>query len=107
VLYSRWDPTSGVYDYFEAEATVGLNDDLPVPALPAGTAIGVPSVLCGRPLPDDAVAVGEGELARGSIIPSMSSGDPIGAIIARGGWFVPAALGAALGFAVSLLWRKR
>lgn len=67
VTYSRWDPSAGVYDYFEAEQRPGLNDDLPVPKLPKKTKLGVPSVECGRPLPSGAIEVGSGERAVGFI----------------------------------------
>ena len=69
MVYSRWDPTTGLYGYYEASDTAGLNDDLPTPKMPAPTRIGVPSVEAGRPLPEDAVLVGRGEGAQGSITP--------------------------------------
>lgn len=72
VTYSRWDPSTGAYDYFDAEGRPGLNDDLPVPLMPAGTEIGVPSVECGRPMPPGAVHIGSGEFAVGFIAPPAS-----------------------------------
>lgn len=65
IVYSRWDPAHGTYDYFEADQSPGLNDDLPVPNLPAATELGVPSTECGRPLPPGAEYVGTGEWAVG------------------------------------------
>ena len=69
MIYSRWDPSSGDYDYFEAPERPGINDDLPIPDLPTGTDIGVPSVECGRPLPPGASHVGTGDAAVGLITP--------------------------------------
>lgn len=68
--YSRFDPVSGLYDYFESsEQLAAINDDLPVPAMPEATEIGVPSVECGRPMVDGATHVGRGELAKGHVAP--------------------------------------
>lgn len=72
MIYSRWDPATGNYDYYEALDRIGLNDDLPIPALPLATKLGVPSVECGRPLPRGARHIGSGESARGSIVPPAS-----------------------------------
>lgn len=107
MFYSRWDPTTGEYDYFEGATLAGLNDDLPVPSLPAGTDIGVASVECGRPLPSGAVPVGSGELARGVIVPSAGASTPIGQIFASRPWLLPAALGAAVGALATWLWGRR
>lgn len=69
MIYSRWDPATGAYDYYESADRIGLNDDLPIPKMPAPTKLGVPSVECGRPLPRGARHIGSGENARGSIVP--------------------------------------
>jgi hypothetical protein len=75
VIYSRFDPVEGHYDYFDAGGPLAaLNDDLPVPKLPPpvagkGGSIGVPSVECGRPLPSGAVHIGSGLFAEGHITP--------------------------------------
>ena len=69
VIYSRWDPSSGLYEYFEAPQRPGMNDDLPIPALPRSTEIGVPSTECGRPMPSGARAAGSGEMPVGLITP--------------------------------------
>ncbi len=71
MIYSRWDPSTGHYVYYEADDRAGLNDDLPTPAMPPTTKIGVPSIECGRPVPPGAVVIGEGELAMGSIAPPL------------------------------------
>lgn len=65
IVYSRWDPSGGYYDYFEADQSPGINDDLPIPNLPPATELGVPSTECGRPLPAGAVHVGSGLWAEG------------------------------------------
>lgn len=67
IVYSRWDPAHGTYDYFQADQSPGLNDDLPVPSLPPSTELGVPSTDCGRPIPSGAEYVGTGEWAVGMI----------------------------------------
>ncbi len=81
VTYSRWDPSSGRYTYFEADQRPGLNDDLPVPKMPKATELGVPSVECGRPLPRGAVHVGDGVRPVGFITPPAPAGrlagDPV------------------------------
>lgn len=96
VTYSRWDPSSGQYDYFEADARPGLNDDLPVPRLPKATELGVPSVECGRPLPPGAAHVGSGERPVGLITPPAEVTRIAGAEAATAStWFIVlAALGA-------------
>lgn len=74
MMYSRWRPDRGGYDYFEAAQRLGLGDDLPVPRLPAGTAIGVASTDIGRPAPAGMRHVGSGPTARGSILPLSRDG---------------------------------
>lgn len=69
MIYSRWDPATGQFDYFESTERFGLNDDLPIPKMPPPTKLGVPSVECGRPMPRDARRVGSGVLAQGSVVP--------------------------------------
>jgi len=67
LTYSRWDPSSGRYEYFETNQRPGLNNDMPVPKMPAATDIGVPSTECGRPIPSGARRSGDGEFAEGFI----------------------------------------
>lgn len=84
MIFSRWDAGAGRYDYFEAPGAVGLNDDLPVPRMPAEVGgIGVPSVECGRPLPRTARYVGHGEFAEGLV--AKPEYVELGASIAGGG----------------------
>lgn len=107
MIYSQWDPATGLYDYFETDqAPSGLNDDLPTPPLPRAHPIGVPSVEAGRPIPDGSVHIGRGELAEGSIAPPGRGPGSLGAL-ALPSWLAPAALGAAVGAAAMWLWRRR
>jgi hypothetical protein len=69
MIYSRWRPDVGGYDYFEDARTLNLNDDLDTPSLPRGTPLGVPSIECGRPIPADAVHAGEGDVVIGVVSP--------------------------------------
>lgn len=75
MVYSRWRPDTGGYDYFESGERFGLGDDLPVPELPGGTKIGVPSISAGR-MPKNGVLspAGSGEEARGMIMPTSTAG---------------------------------
>lgn len=109
VTFSRWDPSSGVYDYFEAaDLRPGLNDDLPTPSLPAGTDIGVPSTDCGRPMPRGAEPVGSGEFAVGMITlpagvtPLSGEGAPSERQLT---YLIVGALGAGLMYVVLRGWR--
>ena len=73
VTFSRWRPDGG-YDYYEADGyTAPLGDDLPEPALPLATKLGVPSIEAGHRLPMGARYVGEGEQALGVIAPMQTS----------------------------------
>jgi hypothetical protein len=75
MIFSRWRPDTGGYDYFDSPSTrFGLGDDLPVPRLSNTTELGVASTDVGRPLPADAVHVGSGPIARGMIAPMSTSG---------------------------------
>lgn len=75
MIYSRFDPVQGRYDYYESGGELAaLNDDLPVPAMPPpvggkGGAIGLPSVECGRPLPGGARHLGTGLFPEGHVTP--------------------------------------
>jgi hypothetical protein len=74
MIYSKWKPSKGGYDYFKAnDKDVPLGDDLPTPVLPAGTAIGVASTEAGRAIPSGAKHVGSGEQAIGLISPIEKS----------------------------------
>lgn len=73
MIFSRWKPDTGGYDYFDSPSTrYGLGDDLPVPRFPTIRALGMDigcSTDIGRPLPLDAQPMGSGELARGMVAP--------------------------------------
>lgn len=69
MIYSRWKPDTGGYEYLEAPGTHNINDDLPAPQLRAASKIGVPSIEAGRPIPAGARRVGEGDVAVGLVAP--------------------------------------
>jgi hypothetical protein len=72
--YSRWDPATGGWTYYDAPSALpNLNDDLPTPDLVPASRIGVPSIEAGRPIPAGATRIGEGETAQGMIAPVESS----------------------------------
>jgi hypothetical protein len=75
VIYSRWRPDKGGYDYFESGERFGLGDDLPTPKLPGGSSIGVSSLTAGR-MPNNGTLkpVGSGPSARGMIMPTSRDG---------------------------------
>ncbi len=74
MIFSRWRPDRGGYDYFDSPSTrYGLGDDLPVPQLKNTTEIGVASTDIGRPMPTDAVYVGDGATPQGMIAPIDTS----------------------------------
>lgn len=75
MIYSRWRPDTGGYDYLSSPSTrYGLGDDLPVPSLTNTTELGVASTDIGRPVPMDAVPAGSGPIARGMVAPMNKSG---------------------------------
>lgn len=74
MIYSKWQPDTGRYDYYESNERHPLGEDLPTPRLPMGTAIGVPSTEAGRALPLHARRVGSGAEARGVVTPMNRSG---------------------------------
>lgn len=69
IVYSRWRPDDGSYDYFVANLVQNINDDLPAPELEPATKIGVPSIEAGRPIPSGARKAGSGDEAVGLIAP--------------------------------------
>ena len=74
MIYSKWKPSKGGYDYFEGkDKDIPLGNDLPIPSLPRGTDIGVASTEVGRPMPAGAKFVGSGQDAVGLIAPSERS----------------------------------
>ena len=75
MIFSRWRPDTGGYDYFDSPSTrYGLGDDLPVPRLSNTTELGVASTNIGRAIPGDAQLIGSGPLARGMVAPMNKSG---------------------------------
>jgi len=74
MIYSSWVPDRGGYRYYEATERLGLSDDLPIPRLKQSSPIGVASTSIGRPLPPGSKLIGEGPLARGSIVPLDRTG---------------------------------
>lgn len=79
MIYSRWRPETGGYDYYEAGPGVPLGNDLPKPSLGIGSAIGVSSVDIGRKMPLGARPVGSGKEARGMVTP-VSGTSSLGAL---------------------------
>ena len=75
MIFSRWRPDTGGYDYFDSPSTrYGLGDDLPVPRLTNTTELGVSSTDIGREIPGDASLIGSGPLARGMVAPMNKAG---------------------------------
>jgi hypothetical protein len=69
MIYSRWKPDTGGFEYLEVPGSLNINDDLPTPELRPATKIGVPSIEAGRPVPAGAQVIGEGDAAVGVIAP--------------------------------------
>jgi hypothetical protein len=71
MIFSRWQPDTGGYDYYDSPSTrIGLGDDLPVPRFKTMRALGLDigcSTDIGRDLPADATKVGSGPLPRGMV----------------------------------------
>jgi len=107
MMYSRWQPDSGEYVYYQTSERRGLGDDLPVPRLPIGTAIGVSSVAIGRGIPLGAKIVGSGPLPQGSIAPTSRAGlAGLGGaldVLPVWGWLV---LGVAIGWVARHRWKS-
>ncbi len=74
MIYSRFRPDTGIYDYFESPERVGLGDDLPVPSLRAESDIGVASTSIGRVASVPLTFIGQGAFARGQILPLAGLG---------------------------------
>lgn len=75
MIFSRWRPDTGGYDYFDSPSTrYGLGDDLPVPRLDTVAGVGAPSTDIGRDMPLDAKLIGSGPLARGMVAPMNKAG---------------------------------
>ena len=79
MMYSCFDPRSGMYDYFsDGEAGIPINGDLPTPRLPTATKLGVAAIEVGRPMPSSAKRVGQGWRARGQIVQCGKGFDGLG-----------------------------
>jgi hypothetical protein len=108
VIYSRWRPDRGGYDYFESPERFGLGDDLPTPSLPGGTSIGVPSITAGRTPPKAELrAVGSGKQARGMIMPTERTGLEGVGVLAMPNIWVALGVGAGLGAVAYYVTKKR
>lgn len=101
MIYSRWRPDKGGYDYYRTGERRGMGDDLPHPRFPVTFGgIGVASVDCGRQPEGNMRPAGSGSEARGMLLPVSRSGlsgmpllDTIGpwlgvAVAFTVGWFL-------------------
>lgn len=107
MIFSRWNPHAGGYDYFDSPGGEALNDDLAVPSLPPATKLGVPSTSCGRPIPAGASHVGSGELAVGLVATPSDGSSALGDLfdgIPTWGWALG---GAAAGSLITYLLTRR
>mgnify|MGYP001579137166 CR=1 FL=1 len=96
MIYSRWRPDTGGYDYFESSERYALADDLPTPPLGGSSPIGVSSLKCGRPIPMGAAAAGSGRFAKGVIAPLSRAGLSGDGIMGMPRWASYLGIGAAL-----------
>ena len=107
MIYSCFDQSAGLYDYYEDSSTRPINGDLPIPELPASTGkIGVPAIEAGRPLPINAKKVGQGWHARGMVVQCRNTS--LGQTESSGlewTWWKAAGAGALAGLAVSFVGR--
>jgi len=67
---------SGGYDYFRGKpgSSVPINDDVDVPVVAHPNPIGVSSLTIGCSLPNGAVYIGRGDVARGCVTPMPGAG---------------------------------
>jgi len=108
VIYSRWRPDTGGYDYFETGERYALADDLPTPGILGAGPIGVSSLKCGRPIPSGARPAGSGRFAKGVIAPldrTGLAGD--GVLAGLPSWARYVGLAAALALGGLIWWRER
>jgi len=83
--YSCFDAAGGSYRYFEDNAQLAINSDLPVPSLPRSAGrVGVPARESGRPLPRAAKEVGRGFFATGVIVNCRSGSSALGQLSESG-----------------------
>jgi hypothetical protein len=108
VIYSRWRPDKGGYDYFESGERFGLGDDLPTPTLTGGTVIGVSSITAGRlPKNGSLTPAGSGAWAKGMIMPTSKDGLQGLGVFSNFSTGAIAFMAAAVGFLVCHLWKER
>jgi hypothetical protein len=108
MIYSRWRPDTGGYDYFESPERYALADDLPTPSVFGGSAIGVSSLACGRKIPMGARPAGSGASAKGVIAPVSRAGlSGVGQTLLSAPTWLWALGGAAAGLAGGIIWRRR
>lgn len=107
MVYSRWRPESGRYDYYETTERHPLGEDLPTPMFVRGTNLGVPSTEIGREPRGALRKVGSGALPRGSIMPIDRRG--LGGFTLSWDWrsAMLVALGVAAGWYAREQWRQR
>jgi hypothetical protein len=100
MIYSRWRPDKGGFDYFENSERRGFGDDLPIPRSGFSMSpIGTASVSIGRNPPGRLRKVGSGPDARGMVMSASSSGlrglplvDRLGTAVVVAGAFVAGVL---------------
>jgi len=74
LIYSRWLPDRGGYEYYSSSERRGLGDDMPIPRLIAANHLGVPSIEAGRSSVGALRRVGIGSVAKGAILPMSRRG---------------------------------
>lgn len=97
MIYSRWRPDTGGYDYFESSERYGMGDDLPTPRLFPGK-LGVASTSAGRPIPTGARRIGSGPTAKGVIAPMDTRGLAMAGINVSMGGIGTLLIGGLLGY---------
>lgn len=109
MIYSRWRPDTGGYDYFESSERYALADDLPTPSIGGESPIGISSLSCGRKIPSGARNVGSGAFAQGVIAPLSRVGLSGNGVFGMPSWvgYVAAAVGGTLALGVYLELRDR
>lgn len=107
MIYSRWRPDTGGYDYFETSERYGLADDLPTPPLLGASPIGISSLKCGRPIPLGARPAGSGRVAKGVIAPVSRAGlSGLGWLPSGSAWLWALA-GLGVGAIATVFWERR
>ncbi len=75
MIYSRWRPDQGGYDYYQTGERRGLGDDLPIPRRGFSMSpIGTASVSIGREPKGRLRKSGKGEKAMGMVLPASKAG---------------------------------